>query len=159
DRREPGDRTRLQSGGGAACGQSRQGGRRTREHVTDQLGGRRAPAPIRALKAVYLGCALRSRERGRPRPQASAAARKAIATASSRRRAIASSVRWRTVTLFRIVHPERPETVGGSRASPGARTDQVRGGADEAVVRPREEYGRLAESSAVGRSTSKNALS
>ena len=53
-----------------------------------------------------------------------------MATASSRSRAIASSVRCRTATLLRIVHPERPEMFGGSSASPGERTDQRFGGAE-----------------------------
>ncbi len=65
-----------------------------------------------------------------------------MATASSRRCAIASSVRCSTATLLRIVQPERPETVGGRSASPGVRTDQLRGddglaALERSRVRPR----------------------
>ena len=50
-----------------------------------------------------------------------------MATASSRSCAIASSVRCNTATLLRMVHPDRPETLGGSSCRPGERTDQLPG--------------------------------
>ena len=106
---------------------------------------------------AYLGWRRRSSEAGRPRPQASAAARNAMATASSRRRAIASSVRCSTVTLLRIVRPVRPETFGGSRCSPGDRTDQLPGETPAPRAGPFEDPGRLAPSKSARRCTSTKA--
>lgn len=78
-----------------------------------------------------------------------------MATASSRRRAIASSVRCSTATLLRIVQPVRPETFGGSSCSPGERTDQLSGAAFPPLA-PYNDPGRLAPSRALERSTSTN---
>jgi hypothetical protein len=133
--------------------------RRPRAHRSVVPKSRSACVSTSADGPDYLGCFLRSREAGRPRPQASAAERNAMATASSRRRAIASSVLCRTATLFRIVHPERPETVGGRSASPGERTDQLRGCAEVDVDPPRTEYGRAASATDPERSTSSNTVS
>ena len=105
-------------------------------------------------EARYLGWLRRSSDPGRPRPHASAAARNAIATASSRSCAIASSVRCSTATLLRIVHPFRPDIVGGSSCSPGDRTDHVFELAFEPFASPCSDPGRRAPSRPLERSTS-----
>src|ERR1700684_771557 len=107
----------------------------------------------------YLGWLRRSSDEGRPRPHAAAAARNAMATASSRRRAIASSVRCSTATLLRIVQPDVPVAFGGSSCSPGDRTDQLPGEELDGPSLPYLDPGRRVVSSSPLRATSTKSLS